>query len=797
MKKSKTVTNHVFQLILGFFVIYVTASCVFDSRGLTPAKEKFYNCSTLVSNCEKKTDALDVDIKGNPLFPQINQYRKVYDLWGDKSKTYELYYDSNLSISNIELQDIKGSLLIQASYADWNNDQKDFLTITPLNEIGNLYIAYANVKDVYKPGWLKNEYAQVMNTHTSPYRPYYITSPSGKGGVLEVWSIKPEFLPKKGESVNIPGNIYDCNGCIGVNPSMYVVIIKPKVSIDCSKGVPEYRHGTEGCYDDLAKAKEKAQKDCNDTLPVSFPPPLQCLDSFCDSLFGSCPCTGEGCTVIGHALKIEPKSFLYHSEIEFNPIKYKSIADITIKDNHFDKQKVAGNLHFEYQYESNNMKLMKLNSMTLKIDPLDTDVGRFQDIVISLWKFSHASCKDTMPSYHQPCTKYEIPKEDLVVGLSAKLDGKALLFAGTNQNPISITIDHPTRTFKFQGPLHTMVKVDGKDTPLDISVDLAGHFVNFAPKAFGRESTRFAECGISRIGNTMKPGNKGPVKLDSAGSFGVYDTHLTNPPTYEWYEDFGLVTEKLWWTGAQYTIAPHNLGYGVHNFTLVVRDKNGLVDTDTFDIEVRDTIPPELTVPDIIIFQSPNETGPFKVDIDKALAYDSCSEKVMLSNNAPQGLLFPSGDTIVTWTADDGKGNVTTAVQKVSVIPTKDSVGDLIWDGSLHLMEIINKSMNAIEACKANPECMIDFEPLISALERLIGHVKEASVTEDKKMLRQRAVEKLEPALADLKEAHDFSKRSNEVETRGGMNLRNSALDKLKKARNLMGEANDISRGIK
>jgi hypothetical protein len=564
---------------------------------------------------------------------------------------------------------------------------------------------------------------------------------------------------------------------------MYVVIVQPKVKIDCNNKTDLGRMGFTGCFGTLTEANQKVAKDCYEKYPT-----LQCGDVFCDSVPSNCPAES--------ALKVEMISYPYNSEIEFDPSKYKSMADIDIKGKYFNNQKVEGNLDFEYRYQTNNMKL---NSMILKIDPLNTDLGKFQDINMILWKSTTAECKDTIPIYHQPCSHYEIAQGNLVVGLSAKLNGKSLLFAGTNQNVISITIDHKTRTFNFQGPLHTMVKIDGKDTPLDISVDLTGHFVNFAPKAFGRESTKFVECGMSRTDNRVNRGNKDPVKLDSAGSFEIYDVFLTNPPVYEWYEDFGLVTEKLWGKGSKYTIAPYNLGYGVHNFTLVVEDKNGLVDTDTFDVEVRDTTPPEFTKGpnDIITFQSPNEKWPIKVDIGQAWAYDTCSEKVIISNDAPKDLFFSHGDTLVTWTADDGKGNITTKVQKISVLPIEDSAIDFIRNGSLRLMEMTNKSMNLVEVCKANSKCKINFEPLISTLEVFISHVKEASITDDKKILQQQIVDKLEPALAALKEADSLSKRSNEMGKTGRTNLRNTALNKLKKARNLMGEAIDISHNMK
>jgi hypothetical protein len=787
MKKLRIAIDHLSQLFLAFFIIYVTASCVFDTSGLPPSNAGFTRCTTEISNCVKTPDDLDVDITGNPLFLQITQYKKVSNLWGDKLYSYQLYYDSYLSILNIELSALKGALLIKTGYYDWNKDTEDFLTITLKNNIENFYIAYdSSVKDADKPKWLTAEYQPVLHPHSN--YPYHIVTPYSDHK-LEIW--KRNIVPVQGDIVRIPGNIYDCSGCYGKNLLMYVVIIEPKVKIDCNTGYYNFgRRGFQGCFDSLAEAGKAAEESCNSISPLKTSIQLVCRDTFCDSI-QSCPDT-----LIGGALTIEPSSFPYNSEIEFNPSKHKSMANIMIKNKQFNNQAVKGNLHFEYQYETHNMKL---DSMTLRINPLDTDVGKFQDITITLWKFSNATCKDTMPIYHQPCTHYEIAQGDFVVGLSAKLKGNNLLFAGTNQNVIYLTIDHKKRTFNFQGPLHTAVQVDGKDTPLDISIDLTGHFVNFAPKAFGRESTKSVECGLSRTNNKLISGNKYPVKLDSAGSFEIYDALPSNPANYEWYEDFGLVTEKLWGNGTKHTIAPFNLGYGVHNFTLLLKDKNGLVDTDTFDIEVRDTTAPAFAMEpnDIIVFQSPDKKGPVKIDMGQPTAYDTCSEKVMISNDAPKDLLFSPGDTLVTWTADDGKGNITTKVQKVSVIPIEGSAGDFIRNGSLRLMEITNKSMNSIEACKAKSKCKINFEPLINTFEVFISHVKKASIAENKRILQRQIVNKLEPALAALKIADSFSRRSNESGKIGRMNLRNTALNKLEDARNLIGEATDISHDMK
>ena len=772
MERNRIVINRLVQLALGAFIVYVTATCSFTPEGVKPGVN-FYNCTTEVSNCGKKSEALDVLIEGDPQYPNIKKYQKTFNLWGDKSKTYSLYFDYSFNIANVELPEIKGSLLIQPSYYDKDIYEQNFLKITLLNDIANFYIAYDQRVNP-KPDWLTNEYEPEVYPIDFPY---YIATNRIR---YEIW--RKKTIPQKGAVVYIPSNIYNCKGCLGKDPNMYVVIIKPKETIDCTNKYDFGRKALEGCFDKLEQANEEAQNFCKKNYPT-----YQCRDTFCQSIT-ACSKTDS--------LRIDPTAFSYGSEIEFNPSKYKSVANIKIKGNQFNNRAVKGTLHFEYQHQNHHMKL---NSMTLHLDPLQTEIGDFRDVTVALWKSSGAQCKDTMAIYDQPCNNYGIAQGDFIVGLGARFKGKILLFTGTNQNPLVITIDHKKKTFNFQGSLHTLVEVDGENTPLDISINLTGRFVNFAPKAVGSESTKSVECGIRKTEGALKSGNNYPVKLDSAGSFDIYDEIPTNPANYEWYEDFGLVTEKLWWKGPKHIIAPYNLGLGVHTITLLVKDKNGIVDTDTFNVEVRDTIPPELTIPhDIVRFFHPNkEKEPFKVNIGKASAYDTCSEKVMVSNDAPTDMLFPAGATTVTWKAADGGGNVTTKVQKVYIIPFKESVIDLIQDSSVHLVATTNKSMNAMEECKANPTCISDIEPVISAFEQFIGHIKEGHVTEDKAPFRQQVIGKLETALASLKEADDLSKRSNRMEKRERIKLRNSALDKLQNARDLMAEITDISRAIK
>jgi hypothetical protein len=216
MKKCRMIFNHFFQLTLGFFIIYVAASC---ATGVVSYQiddyQKFTRCSYEVSNCSKTSEFVDVNISGS--FPQISSYQKIKDLWGDKSQPYSLYWDPehpNYPIYNIEMPEIKGSLLIQTGYYDKDIDTDDFLTIELLAEIENFYIAYDALLKV-KPEWLTADYTQVK--HPNSQDPYHIIvkMPSlnpkiPEYGRFEIW--KKKEVPRKDDKVSIPGNINKCKG---------------------------------------------------------------------------------------------------------------------------------------------------------------------------------------------------------------------------------------------------------------------------------------------------------------------------------------------------------------------------------------------------------------------------------------------------------------------------------------------------------------------------------------------------------------------------------------------------------
>lgn len=110
--------------------------------------------------------------------------------------------------------------------------------------------------------------------------------------------------------------------------------------------------------------------------------------------------------------------------------------------------------------------------------------------------------------------------------------------------------------------------------------------------------------------------------------------------------------------------APEQFPLGTTVVVWRAQDAAGNIGTATQRITVRDTTPPQLTVPGDRTVEAIGSLTP--VDIGHATATDVFT--VTVSHNAPAS--FPLGLTSVTWTATDANGNSVTGVQKITVIDT-------------------------------------------------------------------------------------------------------------------------------
>jgi uncharacterized repeat protein (TIGR01451 family) len=137
------------------------------------------------------------------------------------------------------------------------------------------------------------------------------------------------------------------------------------------------------------------------------------------------------------------------------------------------------------------------------------------------------------------------------------------------------------------------------------------------------------------------------------------------PLTYEWREGVTVLG-----TGAVLNTA---LAFGSHTITLKVTDPSGAFSEDTVTVNVVDTTNPMITPPpNVSVSTGPGASscGAFVSDatLGEATASDGCSATVTITRTGvPAGNNFPVGQTIITYTADDGHGHTAQAFQTVTV----------------------------------------------------------------------------------------------------------------------------------
>ncbi|WP_055443314.1 HYR domain-containing protein [Lacinutrix himadriensis] len=108
------------------------------------------------------------------------------------------------------------------------------------------------------------------------------------------------------------------------------------------------------------------------------------------------------------------------------------------------------------------------------------------------------------------------------------------------------------------------------------------------------------------------------------------------------------------------------LPVGIHTVTWTVTDTAGLTATCTQTVTVQDVTAPIITCPgDITVNVDSGSCTASGVNLGMPTVMDNCGAGY--TNNAP--VLFPIGETIVTWTATDGAGLTDTCTQIVTVEP--------------------------------------------------------------------------------------------------------------------------------
>ncbi len=114
--------------------------------------------------------------------------------------------------------------------------------------------------------------------------------------------------------------------------------------------------------------------------------------------------------------------------------------------------------------------------------------------------------------------------------------------------------------------------------------------------------------------------------------------------------------------------APVSYPIGITTVTWTATDANGNVSTAVQTITIVDTTKPVLTLPENKTVEATALNTP--VEIGTATATDIFG--VTVTNDAP--VSYPIGATTVTWTATDANGNVSTAVQTITIVDTTKPV---------------------------------------------------------------------------------------------------------------------------
>jgi len=553
---------------------------------------------------------------------------------------------------------LKGCGWVKTARQDWNNQSNPFMEITFKEEPLSLFIAYdARLKPV--PGWLSKDYQPVAGSYIE------IFNENTKGTIhLNIW--QSSVTPKKGETFRIPGNLFSETGTPKLGPAdpagseaMYMVIIRPHEEKNTQlKPTIILKNETfsSGCEYLDTKDKEAAKKEARKFWENKYKNKGYDFVNIVPTFSGDC--------LESVKKKCQSLSYPPHSEIKFSPPV--SMADVNIpgKNKFYPKRPVEGKLQFEYRLDKLLMKQMHINSMHLELP----NIWEFSGIQVDLMAPCTAEWAPagTTPSQKIPCSKYKIKKRKFRACVKAKHDGNLVVIDATNRFEIPVTIDPQNRSFNIQGKMSGNIVVNGEDTTVEVEIDLTGVFYNFAPNASWEESSTFSGC--------EEKSNKDPIYLDASLSFDPDDlfgaqAQPGNIVHYHWYEDYGLITQKDWGQGKQVTIPAYKLSFGVHDFTLVVRDDKGVQNKDHFVVTVFDNVPPDLSIPqDYYRLLIPPEKGPVKVALGAASANDACAcSDVLVTNDAPEDLMFGPGMHQVTWKADDGRGNVKTGIQDVHI----------------------------------------------------------------------------------------------------------------------------------
>ena len=152
--------------------------------------------------------------------------------------------------------------------------------------------------------------------------------------------------------------------------------------------------------------------------------------------------------------------------------------------------------------------------------------------------------------------------------------------------------------------------------------------------------------------------------------------------------------------------APETFPLGETIVTWTATDTSGNSVSDTQLVTVVDTTSPSILQLEDIVTDATSSTSNI-IEMISPIADDIISD-VMVTNNAPN--VFPFGETVVTWTAEDESGNISQIDQKIIVVdnspPELQISGDIIFDAT--------SLENIIELDSPQISDIIDTQPIIT-----------------------------------------------------------------------------------
>ena len=144
--------------------------------------------------------------------------------------------------------------------------------------------------------------------------------------------------------------------------------------------------------------------------------------------------------------------------------------------------------------------------------------------------------------------------------------------------------------------------------------------------------------------------------------------------------------------------------FGTTTVTCISQDSVGNTASASFDITLNKFVPLEITAPDDLILEATGELT--LVDMGTA----SINRDATITNDAPD--LFPLGSTVITWTAQDDKGDVANDTQIITIQDTTDPViippNDIIHEATSLISMIQLGTATATDTVDAMPTITSD-----------------------------------------------------------------------------------------